>query len=241
MREITLNKRLKDLYDLLPDEKINTLLDLGTDHGYFPIFCLLKNKVDIAFCSDISDESLDKARILAKNENLTDRTVFRTGDGLKVLKKDEKIDVIVISGMGGKLISDILDEGIDYIERNKSLMILQPAQAPEKLREYLYSKEYYILKEIMTYDSGKFYQSFLCTKNKFGSKNTPLAEYMLSSSIIKNSKNTVVQFCDLKIKTITQILNTNFKYNKEHFAYRMLNRRLYLYKEIKKNVTSKSD
>lgn len=67
------------------------------------------------------------------------------------------MEAAVIAGMGGNLIRDILTEDLDKIKKMK-FIIVQPAQNPEILREYLYTNKFDIIKEDLCIDEGKYYE-----------------------------------------------------------------------------------
>lgn len=150
-----LSKRLKKIVELTPNCKI--VVDVGTDHGYVPIELLKENKVQMAIASDINEMPLDKAMINAEFEGVADRMKFRQGSGLTVVKPTE-VNGAIIAGMGGILIKEILQISMDVVKK-LDFIILQPAQNPEILREFIYEKNFSILKEdIEKEEDGRFYE-----------------------------------------------------------------------------------
>ena len=150
-----ISKRLETILKLIPNGEV--LADIGTDHGYIPTYAVKNNIVKKAIAADISKGSLEKAVIEIKNNNLQTKIETRLGSGLEVLEVDEA-DVVVIAGMGGILISEILNES--YHKKYKAkhhILIFQPVQFPEKLRQYLYKNNFDILDEELIEDEGKFY------------------------------------------------------------------------------------
>ena len=84
-----------------------TIADIGCDHGYVCVELIKNNKVKKAIASDISYPSLKKTIDFVKVNKIEDKVETRVGDGLDVLKIDE-VDSMIIAGMGGVLISEIL-------------------------------------------------------------------------------------------------------------------------------------
>lgn len=126
--------------------KGETVADIGTDHGYVPML-LYKNKViDYAIMSDISSSSLKKAKetfllskIYAEDEQ------FRVGFGLDTLRLKE-VDDIIIGGLGGNTIIEILDNDLKKsLSFKKS--IFQPRKHSGNLRKYLYKNGWNIIDE----------------------------------------------------------------------------------------------
>lgn len=145
-----LSDRLKTITMMV--SKNSKIADIGTDHGQVPIF-LSENKIsDYIVCSDISEPSLLKSKEIVKNFT---NIYPRLGDGLNVLFENE-VDEIIIAGMGGYLIVKILEENLNIVKNLKSI-ILQPMQASEYLREYLYSK-YKFLEEKVVYEDSRYFE-----------------------------------------------------------------------------------
>ncbi len=114
MKEIILGNRLQTIVDLAKDAK--TIADIGCDHGKVAVsLAKLGTKV---IASDISDDSLEKARILADKHNICDNIVFYCSDGLQQVPHDT--DCIIISGMGERLIIDIIKKDIEISKSAKT-------------------------------------------------------------------------------------------------------------------------
>ncbi len=149
-----LDKRLRMLYRHVP--QCNCMADIGTDHGYLPIALVNNGKCKKAIACDISAPSLKKAE---KNSRLQGVPLdCRVSDGLSELGKDEA-DCIVIAGMGGILISEILERGTDKI--TDATLLLQPMTAIKELREYLCKNGFLILKEDMVFQEEKLYHMLI--------------------------------------------------------------------------------
>ena len=136
-----------------------TMADIGTDHGFLPLY-LWENKVcPKVIMTDVSEASLSKARDafrsfeVEKHERKYVDVHFRCGDGLVVLDKNE-VDVVVIAGMGGVLMTQIL--GSDF-EKTLSFKkyILQPRNGSGKLRFWLEKMGFEIVSECLA-EEGKF-------------------------------------------------------------------------------------
>lgn len=116
-------------------EQINageTMADIGTDHGFLPIY-LWENKIcPKVIMADISSGSLLKARENCEMYDPDARFDLRLGSGIEVLEEAE-VDAVVMAGMGGILMTEILEKDI-----KKSLsfrkLILQPRKDVGKLR-----------------------------------------------------------------------------------------------------------
>lgn len=131
------------------------LADIGTDHAYLPIAMIESGRCVCALACDINPLPLTSARENIARRNLSDRIVTRLGNGLDPVGADEADD-IVIAGMGGELIADILDACPWIGDANKRL-ILQPMTRHETLIRYLYEHGFAIDAQDAVTDSGKSY------------------------------------------------------------------------------------
>ena len=102
--KISLTKRMKKFADLISKKRI---ADIGCDHGKITAKLFLENKIDFAIVSDISRPSAEKAKKLLENLGVK-AFEMRVGDGLETITKEDKIEAILISGMGGEEIIKIL-------------------------------------------------------------------------------------------------------------------------------------
>lgn len=140
--------RIKTIASLV--DKDSKLVDIGTDHGYLPIY-LYENEITKNITgSDISSNALKFAKANFEKHNLSDKIKLIVSDGFKNL--DEKYDTAVISGMGTDTIKKILD--IDNIP-NK--LIISSHKNVDELRLFMNEKGYKIIKEIVLQENDIFY------------------------------------------------------------------------------------
>lgn len=137
-------------------QKGETMVDIGTDHGFLPIYLYKSGISPRVIMTDISPNSLKKS---IKNFNLYNigdkggEVAFRCGDGLKLLAMGEA-DVLVMAGMGGVLMTEIMDHDIKKTRSFKKL-ILQPRSGIGKLRYWLFHNGFSIIKEQLVRE-GRF-------------------------------------------------------------------------------------
>ncbi len=157
-----LSDRLQTIANFIPK---NTIVgDIGTDHGYIPIY-LIENEISKkVIATDISKNSLDKIINCVKGTKYEKDIDMRLGDGLDPIKPFE-VDTVVIAGMGGLLIRDILDKDKDKRDSITNF-ILQPNIATEELRKYLYENNFEIVDEKLVKEDGKFYEVIWAKKGK---------------------------------------------------------------------------
>lgn len=148
-----LTERLMTIAEMV--QECDVIADIGTDHGYIPIYCVTNNMAKTAIACDINQGPLDIAKENITKYGLDNKIILRLSDGVNKLKKGEA-DVIVIAGMGGLLINHILEEGKDIIDSSARL-ILQPMLAQKEVRKYLYENGYDIKRERLAKEGQKLY------------------------------------------------------------------------------------
>ena len=151
--KLELRPRLGAIAGLVPGG-CGCLADIGTDHGYVPVSLLLEGRVRRAVAADIGALPLDHARRTAEQYGVTERMDFRLGDGLSVLDPGEA-EVIVIAGMGGDAITEILTAA--PWSRAGPLLLLQPMSKAEVLRRYLPEGGFVVTAETLATERGVIY------------------------------------------------------------------------------------
>jgi tRNA (adenine22-N1)-methyltransferase len=154
VKNIELSNRLQSISNLVKD--VRSIVDVGTDHGYIPIYLVKNNIIDFAIASDINKGPVEKANKNVKDYDLGNKISCRLGGGLTTVKPKE-VEAAIIAGMGGNLIRDIIEESKEVF-KNLSYVVLQPVQNPEVLREYIYKSGYTIIDELIVKDEDKYYE-----------------------------------------------------------------------------------
>lgn len=131
------------------------LADIGTDHGYLPIALCLSDRIPSALACDINPLPLRSAEENIARYRLGDRIATRLSNGLRAIRADEADD-IVIAGMGGELIRDILSAAA-WIKDGAKRLILQPMTHHDDLIRWLYENGFAIERQQAVLDGGKYY------------------------------------------------------------------------------------
>lgn len=133
--------------------------DIGTDHGYLPIY-LVQNHLVLSICaSDLREKPLQKARDNAQAYGVGEQIRFLQSDGLHNYNGTE-MDTVICAGMGGDLICSIL-EAAPWLQDDRYTLILQPQSGGQDVRRYLSEHGFFIEKEQMTEDAGFLYSVML--------------------------------------------------------------------------------
>jgi len=128
--------------------------DIGTDHGYIPIYLTSEGMTDKAYAMDVNRGPLERAGENIRKEGLDGRIECILSDGMEKLPIDA--DSVVIAGMGGDLMEQILMGGEDRLFRLSEL-VLSPQSHWEKVRRFLHSHGFAIEKEALIKEDGKYY------------------------------------------------------------------------------------
>lgn len=199
-----LSKRLQAVANLIPADRI--VADIGTDHGYIPIWLIEQKKSRKVIAMDINEGPLMRAMEHITGYGLGNYIETRRSDGLKQLKQGEA-DCIVIAGMGGGLVIKIMTEGADILSGIREC-ILQPQSEIEKVRLYLENKGYRCVAEDMVYEDGKFYPMMRVWKQtQAAEKPYDLAELRYGRLLLQQRHPVLIQYLEREIATKEQILS----------------------------------
>lgn len=156
---MVLSKRMETVVGFVPPQS-QCVADIGCDHAYVSISLVERQLAKKVIAMDVRKGPLEIATRNVENAGLHNNIDIRLSDGLEQLEKGEA-DTIIIAGMGGLLITGILERGCSVLKgdglHNAPTLILQPQSEIRKVREYLLTHEYSILKEDVIKDEGKYY------------------------------------------------------------------------------------
>lgn len=144
-----ISKRLKKIASLA-DESV--IADIGCDHALVCIEALNHHHVQKAYACDLRPGPLEQAKINIAAQGLSDRIFTRLESGIHDLPTDTL--QILICGMGGRLIEQILSD--DPIGANVHSLLLSPHKDAAHLRQFLIEQGWRIEKEWMV-EEGHFY------------------------------------------------------------------------------------
>ena len=102
---VSLSKRLNAVASLV--ESGSSVADVGTDHGYIPVY-LVENKISpFVVAMDINEKPLASCKSLVKNEGFEDVILTRLSNGLEKLERGES-ETDINAGNGEEIIVEIL-------------------------------------------------------------------------------------------------------------------------------------
>lgn len=129
------------------------IADIGTDHAYLPIDLVANKRVSFAIASDVAAGPLNNAKSDIERAGLVDKIQTRLGSGLQTITNDDHIDTVIIAGMGGRLIVDLLDEAPLF-----PTLILEPNVGEPLVRKWLMDHQYQIVDEQIIDTAGHIYE-----------------------------------------------------------------------------------
>lgn len=195
-----LSKRLKAVADMVT--KGNIVADIGTDHGYVPIYLVKNNISKKAYALDINEGPLKMAAKNIRLEGLTGKITTVLSDGMEQMK-DNMAESVIIAGMGGDLIVDILSRG-SRIKGIKEL-VLSPHKRIDLVRKFLIESGWEIIQENMVVDGGKYYTIIKAVKGQ----NTEYTdvELVYGKYLLETKNRTLKQYLEKENEKFLEILN----------------------------------
>lgn len=157
-----LSERMHMVADMV--SKGEVLADIGCDHGYLSVWLVRTETVKRAIAMDVRKGPLERAKASIRFFHQQERIETRLSDGMDELKPGEA-DRIVIAGMGGILMSDILCRGAECVKEAEQL-VLQPQSDIELVRKEIHRLGFRIADERACFEDGKYYIAFACGKGK---------------------------------------------------------------------------
>jgi tRNA (adenine22-N1)-methyltransferase len=151
-----MSERIKAIASFINPYK--RIADVGCDHGYL-IIEAFKQGINFAQAIDNKKGPLNQAII--NLQSYTNKVSFSLSNGLE--KLDEKVEVIVIAGMGGISIIDIFKAHPEKLV-NIQRLILQANRNQKELRKYISQIGFKIVSEKIIYEDEVYYEIIVCDK-----------------------------------------------------------------------------
>ena len=186
---IKLSKRLQLVASIVPDN--SCVIDVGCDHALLDIYLATTLTNIKILATDINQNPLKSAKINIKKYNLEEKIKIEQKNGIENL--DKSIDTVIIAGMGGILISDILKNKKNL--KNVDTIIVAPNNDFSSVRKTLIKNSYYIEKEELIIEKEKVYLVIKAVRGKSKKIN------YFFGTLKNNDLNTIYYY--------TKLLNTN--------------------------------
>lgn len=161
MQTLNLSERLTHIAAYLPKGAV--FADIGSDHAYLPCHVCKNDRDAFAIAGEVNEGPYLHAKETVQSYHLTHQIDVRLGDGLHILNPNE-VKQIVMSGMGGKLMCDILLEGMDKLGKTDRI-IVQPNIGENILRKVLSEHHYELSAEELIEENGHVYEIIIADKS----------------------------------------------------------------------------
>ncbi len=194
-----LSNRLEAIYELI--DLSDSLADVGCDHGYLSIKIALGKKAKKIYATDIREGPLNIAKKNFISNSVSDKIIPLLGDGLKPLS--EPVETIVIAGMGGHTMIDILTDSGEVVSQSKTL-ILSPHKDVKAVREFVSGIGFIIKDELIIKDNDKYYFILKCEKGIC----TEGVDFGYSNILIRKKDATYYEYLTKKIRSLVKVMES---------------------------------
>ena len=208
-----ISNRLEALTFFVPYN--SKVIDVGTDHALLPIYLIENDLVcNPIIASDNKYGPLETAKKNIAMYDLQSKISLCLSDGLKEVESD--FDCVIIAGMGGSLISKILNDSKEKLEKVKTL-ILQPNNSEYAVREFLKTNNFKITNDMIVYADDHYYTIMVAEHGE-----NDYDDYdLLYGPILRREKS--INFLDMLNKKADKLYEIIQKYeNKEDAQYKLL-------------------
>lgn len=211
-----ISNRLKLICELCKPGSV--VADIGCDHGYVSITLTNSGKFAKALAMDINDGPLRLARQNISLYGQSDRIETRLSSGFEKLEKGEA-DAVVIAGMGGMLVRDILRAGQDKLAGVKQL-ILGAQSDLDTVRQFIRTIGFVIEEEDMLEEDGKYYQLIRAVPGK-SSQPLSVIEDLYGPVLLRKKHPVLREFLEKQKAVLLGIRDRLMKRNDERVATRI--------------------
>ena len=195
-----MSRRMQKLASLVTEG--NRLADVGTDHGYIPIALVQAGKIPSAIAMDVNRGPLARAEAHIREAGLATYIETRLSDGLRELGAEDA-DTVLIAGMGGMLILQILTEGIPHLSGVEEL-ILQPQSDVYRVRDWLQKHGYRVETEELVEEDGKYYPMMRAVRGQ--ERRMEQAELYYGKAEVQRSPEVLRSYLETKLQEGQRIL-----------------------------------
>jgi tRNA (adenine22-N1)-methyltransferase len=201
MMNLILSPRLKIIADSI--QGFDTVADIGSDHAYLPIYLVKNKQVKSVVATDVNSGPIRISKGRISRHGVESRIQVRQGNGLQVILPGET-EVIVIAGMGGLLIRDILEKDI-LVARHAKMLILQPMKDSDKLRKWLFENSFDIIDEELVKEQDKIYEVLWAIPASEARKASGLM--LVGDRIIQKKHPLMLEFVNKKTSELEKVMD----------------------------------
>ena len=205
--------------------------DIGTDHAYLPIKLVADQVIDYAIASDVAQGPLDNAIEDIRQVGFQNKIEARLGNGLATVKPSDQIDTVVIAGMGGKLMCQILQAAWDQNMKFETL-ILEPNISEPRVRQWLVDHNYQIVDEGLLFEAGHSYE-LIKAKKAIQRVELTEKEILFGPHILQNRNEAFQQKWQNQLQYFRNlVINLNKAQNKDETKIASLEKQIVMIEEV---------
>lgn len=221
---IKLTERLQKIADFVPAGA--RVADIGTDHGFIPIYLAANGISDYVIAGDINSGPLEKMRgnldrILG---GCPDSIKMRRGSGFDVFSAGE-VDTVVIAGMGGRLMTEIFEADIEKTMA-LTMMVLQPRKEQAGLRKWLFDNGFDVYDGRLVRES-RFVWEIMAVRRATAETSRP-SQYEVNEAILRRKDPLLPKFIENRVGLLQRIYDEALKSDSAESAERR--------RELKKDI-----
>lgn len=187
--------------------------DIGSDHAYLPVELIENNTIDYAIAGEVAPGPMSRSKADIDKFGLSKKIDVRLGDGLAVIEAADKIDTVVIAGMGGILICDILTRATKDQLSNVKTLVLQPNIGEPLVRHWLIENGFAIVDEDLLEDEHHDYEIIKAQRSTNTSELNE-AQYLMGPILMKKKSTDFINKWQRKLNGYQKAV-VNMKHAKE--------------------------
>jgi len=146
--------RLSAIAELVPPG--TRVADIGTGHGKLALWLCAHGIASSCVATERTPELLAEARRRSHGHRGAAGVDFRSGDGLAALRAEDRIEVVILAGMGARKMIRILEDG-SLGQLSVRRLVLQPQSESDRLRRWLAAHGFGIYRETVAVERGRAY------------------------------------------------------------------------------------
>lgn len=196
MNNVKIDERLKAVASLVREG--SRVADIGTDHAYLLCYLLNSGKIPSGVAADLRVGPLENAERTVKEYGLSDKVQLILSDGLEKVPENSADD-IVIAGMGGILISEIISRAAWLMNENINI-VAQPMTHAEYLRKFFVDNCFEINREVTATDGKRYY--CIMSARYTGVKADKTPSYYYLGELLKNKDDITKQYLNKMLYSI---------------------------------------
>ncbi|WP_019415850.1 tRNA (adenine(22)-N(1))-methyltransferase TrmK [Paenisporosarcina sp. TG20] len=156
--------------------------DIGSDHAYLPCYLIHHQIAKKAVAGEVAKGPYESAQRQVLEEQLDDKIEVRLANGLSAIAQDDLVDTVTIAGMGGPLITTILDQGFEKL-KTVNRLILQPNIHAKAIREWAMTNGWNLIAEEILLEEDKIYEILVLERGemKLSEAQTLLGPFLMEA------------------------------------------------------------